>query len=77
MYDRQVWEANAADTPVHRMDARTKLVLMGAVMILSITVDSAKLLFLFFLLTLTFHGVARSSVERWRLLMIFLLFLRK
>ena len=73
MYDRQVWEANAADTPVHRMDARTKLVLMGAVMILSITVDSAKLLFLFFLLTLTFHGVARSSVERWRLLMIFLL----
>ena len=73
MYNRQVWEANVANTLIHRIDVRTKLALMGIMAVLAIGVDSAKLLFLLFLFTLSLHLVARSSVERWRLLIIFLL----
>ena len=36
MYNRQVWEATPADTPIHRADVRTKLLLLVAVMLFAI-----------------------------------------
>ena len=31
MYNRQIWEASASDSLIHRIDVRTKLVLLAAV----------------------------------------------
>ncbi len=73
MYNRQVWEAMPADTPVHRLDVRTKLVLLAAIVIFAVGLEGPRPLFLLFILALGFHIVARSSVERWKVLIIFLL----
>ena len=73
MYNRQVWEATPADTPVHRLDVRTKLMLLAAMVVFAVGLEGPRPLFLLFLVALGFHGVARSSVERWKVLIIFLL----
>ena len=73
MYNRQVWEATPADTPVHRLDVRTKLVLLAAIVIFAVGMEGARPLFVLFLLSLSFHGIARLSLERWKVLLIFLL----
>ena len=73
MYNRQVWEATPADTPIHRADVRTKLLLLLAVMLFAIGLEGARPLFLLFVLALGLHVLARSSVERWRVLIVFLL----
>ena len=73
MYNRQVWEATPADTPIHRVDVRTKLALMAAIMLFAIGLEGPRPLFILFLLSLGLHLVARSSVERWRVLILFLL----
>ena len=46
---------------------------MAAMAILAIGVDSARLLFVVFSFSLSFHLLARSSVERWKLLILFLM----
>jgi len=73
MYNRQVWEATPADTPIHRVDVRTKLTLLAAIMLFAIGLEGPRPLFVLFLLSLGLHLVARSSVERWRVLILFLL----
>ena len=73
MYNRQVWEATPADTPIHNLDVRTKLVLLAAIVVFAVGLEGPRPLFLLFLLSLSFHVVARSSVERWKILIIFLL----
>jgi energy-coupling factor transport system permease protein len=73
MYNRQVWEATPADTPIHRLDVRTKLVLLTAVMLFAIGLDGSRPLFALFLASLGLHFLARSSMERWQVLTIFLL----
>ena len=73
MYNRQVWQATPADTPIHRLDVRTKLVLLTAVMLFAVGLDGPKPLFILFLASLGLHFLARSSVERWQVLTIFLL----
>ena len=73
MYNRQVWEATPADTPIHRVDVRTKLTLLAAIMLFAIGLEGPRPLFVLFLLSLGLHLVARSSVERWRVLVLFLL----
>lgn len=73
MYNRQVWEALQDDTPVHRADVRTKLVLLAAVMIFAVGLEGSRPLYLLFLISLLLHVAAKSSVERWRILMLFLL----
>ena len=73
MYNRQVWEATPADTPIHRADVRTKLLLLLAVMLFAIGLEGPRPLFLLFVLSLGLHVLARSSVERWRVLIVFLL----
>lgn len=73
MYNRQVWSATPADTLVHRLDVRTKLYMMAAVTLLAVGLDGPRPLFLLFLFALLLHGVARSSMQRWQVLAIFLL----
>lgn len=73
MYNRQVWEATPADTLIHRLDVRTKLVLLAAVMLFAIGLEGPRPLFVLFLSSLGLHLVARSSVERWQVLVVFLL----
>ena len=73
MYNRQVWEATPADTPIHRADVRTKLLLLLAVMVFAIGMEGPRPLFFLFVLALGLHVLARSSVERWRVLIVFLL----
>ncbi|WP_371366835.1 Energy-coupling factor transporter transmembrane protein EcfT [Sporomusa rhizae] len=73
MYDRHVWEATPGQTLLHRIDVRTKLVLLILLAALILLVDSPRSLFLLFCLALGLHVVARSSPARWRVLMVFVL----
>lgn len=73
MYDKNVWEAMPSDTVIHRMDSRTKLMILMAFAITAITIDSSRTLFILFSLTLAMHGMARSSLARWRILCVFIL----
>jgi len=74
MFTRQIWEADAGDTAVHRLDGRLKLVLLLALGIGVVLIDSPRTLFLVFLATLAGHVAARSFLSRWTLLIVFLLF---
>jgi energy-coupling factor transport system permease protein len=73
MYNRQVWEATPADTPIHKMDVRTKLALLAAVMLFAVGLEGARPLFFLFVCSLGLHFVARSSLQRWQVLAVFLL----
>ncbi|MEN6413556.1 MAG: energy-coupling factor transporter transmembrane component T [Veillonellales bacterium] len=73
MFGKTVWEAAPADTVIHRLDGRTKLLILAASAFLSITVDSPRTLFLLFMAMLSLHVAARSSLDRWRILLLFLL----
>ncbi|WP_371378499.1 energy-coupling factor transporter transmembrane protein EcfT [Sporomusa aerivorans] len=73
MYDRQVWEATPGKTLLHRLDTRSKIVILLLLAAMVLLVDSPRLLFLLFCLSLCLHGVARSSPARWRVLMVFVL----
>lgn len=73
MYNRQVWEATPADTPIHRIDVRTKLTLLAAVMLFAVGLEGPRPLFALFLCSLSLHFIARSSVQRWQVLAVFLL----
>lgn len=73
MFGKTVWEAAPADTVIHRLDGRTKLLILAAAAFLSITVDSPRTLFLLFMAMLSLHVAARSSLDRWRILLLFLL----
>ena len=41
MYNRQVWEATPDDTPVHRLDVRTKLMLLAAMPLMATGCDKS------------------------------------
>lgn len=73
MYDKNVWEAMPSDTVIHGMDSRTKLIVLMAFAMTAITIDSSRTLFILFSLTLVMHGIARSSLARWRILCVFIL----
>ncbi|QDR79104.1 energy-coupling factor transporter transmembrane component T family protein [Sporomusa termitida] len=70
---RDVWEATPGDTLVHKLDVRTKVVLLAGFAVAVILIDSPRTLYLLFCLTLALHILARSSVPRWRILIIFVL----
>jgi len=73
MYDRKVWEATPDPTLFHKLDVRTKLMLLGCFAIASLLIDSPRSLFILFCLTLAMHGLAHSSLGRWRILTLFTL----
>lgn len=73
MYDRLVWEATPQASIIHRLDGRTKLIILLTLGLCSIFIDSPRTLFSLLMLTLAGHLAAGSSRERWRLLLIFLL----
>lgn len=73
MYDRHVWEATPGQTLVHKIDVRTKIILLILLAAIVLLIDSPRSLFLLFCLTLSLHIVARSSPARWRVLMVFVL----
>ncbi|HML31798.1 energy-coupling factor transporter transmembrane component T family protein [Sporomusa sphaeroides] len=73
MYDRHVWEATPGNTLFHKIDVRTKLVLLLLLAAMVLLVDSPRSLFLLFCLVLSLHLLARSSMGRWRILMVFIL----
>lgn len=73
MSGRSVWEATPGETPVHRLDVRTKVVLLAGFAGAAILVDSPRTLYILFCLTLGLHLLARSSAARWRILILFVL----
>ena len=74
MFSKTVWEATTADTVIHRLDGRTKIFMLAVAAFCSISIDSPRTLFLLFIASLGLHLAARSSLERWRILLLFLLF---
>lgn len=73
MYDRHVWEATPGTTLLHKADVRTKMVLLILLAAVVLIVDSPRTLFILFCSALGLHVIARSSPDRWRILMIFIL----
>jgi energy-coupling factor transport system permease protein len=73
MFSRQLWEAEAGHTPIHRLDGRVKLMLLAALGAGVILVDSPRTLFMLLTATLAGHVAAKSSLQRWTLLALFLL----
>ena len=73
MYDSQIWEATPGQTLLHRLDARVKLCFLGCCALFVIVVESGKSLFCLFSFILCLHGTARMSLERWKLLSLFVL----
>ena len=58
------------NTPVHRLDPRTKLVIMLCLSFLVIALDNEKLLLLLFLIPLFAYPLARLSLNRYRIAFI-------
>ncbi len=73
MFSRQIWEAEAGRTPVHRLDGRVKLMLLAVLGTGVILIDSPRTLFLLLVMTLAGHLAAKTSPQRWSLLALFLL----
>ncbi|HWR38746.1 MAG TPA: energy-coupling factor transporter transmembrane component T [Patescibacteria group bacterium] len=74
MYNRDVWEATPGETLLHNTDVRTKILILLVLAVTILLVDSPRSLFLLFCLSLSLHVAARSSFERWQVLMVFVLF---
>lgn len=73
MFSRQIWEAEAGCTPIHRLDGRIKLMLLAALGAGVILIDSPRTLFLLLAATLAGHLAAKASLQRMALLALFLL----
>lgn len=73
MFARTVWEATPGSTPLHKLDARAKLIVMICWAVATVALDSPRSLFLLFCLTLGLHLAARSSFARWRVLIVIVL----
>ena len=73
MYVRQIWEATPGDTFVHRLDGRTKLIILAVTGLTAVVIDSSRTLFLLFTLMLAGHCLAGTSLSKWRILIVFLL----
>lgn len=73
MFDRQLWEAEAGRTLVHRLDGRIKLMLLAVLGTGVILIDSPRTLFVLLAATLAGHLAAKTSLRRWALLALFLL----
>jgi energy-coupling factor transport system permease protein len=73
VYGKLVWEPNPQSSIIHRLDGRTKLIILFALGMCTVLIDSPRSLFILLLATLAGHLAAGSSVERWRILLLFLL----
>lgn len=73
LYVRQIWEATPGDTFVHRLDGRTKLIILTITGLTAVVIDSSRTLFLLFTLMLGGHCLAGTSLPKWRILLVFLL----
>lgn len=74
MYSRLLWEPAAGNSLLHKAEPATKLVLLLALGLCVILIDSPRTLYILFLLALAGHLLARTSKPRWILLITFLLF---
>ncbi|HEY3426132.1 MAG TPA: energy-coupling factor transporter transmembrane component T [Negativicutes bacterium] len=73
MFVRQLWEATPGDTILHRLDGRTKLIILAVIGMAAVVIDSSRTLFLLFIIMLTGHYLAEVSLAKWRILIVFLL----
>ncbi len=74
MYGRAMWEATTKNTVMHRIDSRTKLVLLAFLSAGAILIDSTITLYLLFVATLLGHLLAVHEINRWRLLILLIIF---
>ena len=70
---RQLWEGTDAASWAQRLNGRTKLLVLFLFAILMITVDNPRTLFVLFSFTLLLHIVARTSIYKWKVLVVLLL----
>ncbi len=73
LFVRQLWEATPGDTILHRLDGRTKLIILAVIGMAAVVIDSSRTLFLLFIIMLTGHYLAEASLAKWRILIVFLL----
>ncbi|GBG58140.1 cobalt ABC transporter permease [Sporomusaceae bacterium FL31] len=73
MYNKNVWEAVPGNTWVHKLDVRTKLVVLLCCAVLVVLLDSPRTLYLLFCTTLVLHGMSGASLARWRVLLMFVM----
>lgn len=73
MSARQLWEGTDAASWAQRLNGRTKLLVLFLFAILMITVDNPRTLFVLFSFTLLLHIVARTSIYKWKVLVVLLL----
>lgn len=67
------FEAVPGNTFIHKMDIRTKILILLCLTIITMLLDSSLSLFVLFGMTLSFHLLAGESFARWRMLMILIL----
>ena len=67
------FEAVPGNTFIHKIDIRTKILILLCVTMITMLLDSSISLFLLFCMTLSFHLMARESFAHWRILIILIL----
>lgn len=70
---RQLWEGADRSSWISRLDGRTKLSVLFLFAILMVLVDNARTLFILFTATLLLHGLAKTSIYKWKALSLFIL----
>lgn len=70
---RQLWEGSDAASWAQKLTGHTKLITLFSFAILTITIDNPRSLFLLFTATLLLHGLAKTSIYKWRVLAVLLL----
>lgn len=70
---RQLWEGSDAASWAQKLTGHTKLITLFSFAILTITIDNPRSLFLLFTVTLLLHGLAKTSIYKWRVLAVLLL----
>ena len=67
---RQLWEGTDAKPWIRNLNGRTKLVFLFLYAVLMITIDNPRTLYILFLFTLLLHGLAGTSLSKWRVLIL-------
>ena len=70
---RQLWEGTDAKPWIRNLNGRTKLVFLFLYAVLMITIDNPRTLYILFLFTLLLHGLAGTSLSKWRVLILLIL----
>ncbi len=70
---RQLWEGADSAPWIQQLDGRTKLLTLFLFAVLSITIDNPRSLFLLFTVSLILHGLAGTTIHKWRVLAVLLL----